>query len=280
MTDYRDVTTLLGYIQRHIKAPKTRENKFGNYKYRNCEDILDAIKPHLADGAALTVTDDIHLVGARFYIKAVATLKYKGATEQATAYARECDTKKGMDDAQLTTSTSSYARKAALNGLLMIDDAKDADAQEPSREEKKEIYVKANNFKNQINQSISVDNLVTWHQINEKAIEELPVEQIQDIMMYYDSRLSHLQKGNLEPLPYHYNGVSEQDVWCQKAKLEIASCMTIEQLEKWEIKNKGYLKGLESKKNAQGVSRASRMTEIVGSRYKEIQNQPNTILGA
>ena len=116
-------------IQRDLKCNKGRENKFGGYKYRSCEDIMEAAKPLMAqEGCTLTVADEVVEVGGRIYIKATATLT-NGNGEQVTttAYAREEETKKGMDCAQITGSASSYARKYALNGLFCIDDAQDPD---------------------------------------------------------------------------------------------------------------------------------------------------------
>lgn len=119
-------------VQRDLHAPKNQFNKFGGYKYRSAEDILNSVKPLLADkGLLLTITDEIICVANRIYVKAVATLTdAENGTQNvsATAFAREDETKKGMDGAQVTGSASSYARKYALNGLFLIDDARDADA--------------------------------------------------------------------------------------------------------------------------------------------------------
>ena len=116
-------------IQTELRAPKNQHNKFGGYAYRSAEDILEAVKPLLAETkCTLTISDDICQVGDRFYIKATATLKNEaGETESTTAFAREPQTKRGSDESQITGATSSYARKYALNGLLAIDDNKDAD---------------------------------------------------------------------------------------------------------------------------------------------------------
>ena len=110
-------------IQRELKAPKNQYNKFGGYKYRNCEDILESAKP-LLNGLVLSISDEIVLVGTRFYVRATATITDGENTYSATAYAREEESKKGMDASQLTGSTSSYARKYALNGLFCIDDTR------------------------------------------------------------------------------------------------------------------------------------------------------------
>lgn len=126
--EYADVYAVLHHIQKNLKAPKTRHNKFGGYNYRNAEDILDGIKEVMPDGAAVIIQDDIRQVGERYYVQAVAELSYKGASVENCAYAREPDNKKGSDESQITGAASSYARKYALNGLFMIDDTQDADA--------------------------------------------------------------------------------------------------------------------------------------------------------
>lgn len=122
------ITEILSAIQSELKAPKNQFNKFGGYNYRNCEDILEALKPILAKHKAINLlSDEIVSIGTRFYIKATATLRVGDEKISVTAFAREEDSKKGMDSSQLTGSTSSYARKYALNGLYAIDDTKDAD---------------------------------------------------------------------------------------------------------------------------------------------------------
>ena len=119
-------------IQSELKAPKGQYNSFGKYKYRSCEDILEAVKPLcVKHGVILTLSDEIVQVGERYYIKATANLSKEGCSDvSVTAYAREALDKKGMDDSQITGTASSYARKYALNGLFCIDDTKDADTDE------------------------------------------------------------------------------------------------------------------------------------------------------
>jgi len=142
----------LSEIQRELKAPKGQVNAFGKYKYRSCEDILEAVKPHL-EGWVLTISDEIVEVAGRVYVKATAELKtsllttYPNTTDDSdvqintdikcystTAFAREPDQKKGMDPSQITGAASSYARKYALNGLFCIDDTKDADTMDNSKQ--------------------------------------------------------------------------------------------------------------------------------------------------
>ena len=117
-------------VQSKLKAPKNQYNSFGKYSYRNCEDILEALKPILKEvGATIIISDKVVSVNERYYVK--ATVKFidteTGEVVEASANAREEDNKKGMDSSQLTGSTSSYARKYALNGLFAIDDTKDSD---------------------------------------------------------------------------------------------------------------------------------------------------------
>lgn len=118
-------------VQSKLRAPKGQFNRFGKYRYRSAEDILEAVKPLLKEvGAQLTLSDSIEQVGNRIYVKAVATFESESGVAQVSAFAREPDEKKGMDDSQITGTASSYARKYALNGLFCIDDTKDADTDE------------------------------------------------------------------------------------------------------------------------------------------------------
>ena len=122
-------------IQTKLKAPKGQYNNFGKYAYRSCEDILEALKPLLLEhGATLTITDKPELVGERYYIVATATLHAEGKEVSTQGSAREPQTKKGMDESQITGAASSYARKYALNGLFAIDDTKDADSHDNSKQ--------------------------------------------------------------------------------------------------------------------------------------------------
>lgn len=128
--EIKNILEKLNKIQTELKAVKGQYNAFGKYKYRSCEDILEALKPLLDQYQTIvTISDDIEVIGNRFYVKATAKIFDVDSGEfiETTAYAREAENKKGMDSAQVTGSTSSYARKYALNGLLAIDDNKDPD---------------------------------------------------------------------------------------------------------------------------------------------------------
>lgn len=130
MPETKNLQTKLLEIQRELKVPKNQYNKFGGFNYRSCEDIVEAVKPLChARGVVLTMYDDVVEYGNRFYIKAHVLLvdTESGENIERTAVAREPDSKKGMDESQVTGASSSYARKYALNGLFCIDDTKDAD---------------------------------------------------------------------------------------------------------------------------------------------------------
>ena len=119
----------LNYIQVNLKAPKNMTNNFGNYKYRNLEGIFEGLKPLLEEtGCIINITDSMELVGDRHYIKATATIIKGDEVFSVDGWARETEVKKGMEESQITGSTSSYARKYAMNGLFAIDDVKDADS--------------------------------------------------------------------------------------------------------------------------------------------------------
>ena len=133
----------LNNVIAELKVAKNQFNNFGGYKYRSCEDILEAVKPLLIKNQlTMTISDDIIEVGGRVYVKATVTVWADKESRQVTAYAREAESRKGMDESQITGSASSYARKYALNGMFLIDDTKDADAKEEKedREEKKSQY--------------------------------------------------------------------------------------------------------------------------------------------
>lgn len=136
----------LNKIQKELKAPKNQKNTFQGYNYRSCEDILEAVKPLLGK-SILTLSDEIVMFGDRFYVKATATIEEGEYKKSVSAFAREEEKKVNkegksiMDASQITGSTSSYARKYALNGLFCIDDTKDADTQDNSKEEIKNIII-------------------------------------------------------------------------------------------------------------------------------------------
>lgn len=134
-----DLTKSLIKVQKELIAPKSNFNNFGKYKYRSAEDILEAAKPlNAKNGLLLTLTDEPILIGEWHYIKATAILSNGEESLRVSAYARESETKKGMDHSQITGTASSYARKYALNGLYLIDDTKDADTDEYNNQNNKQ----------------------------------------------------------------------------------------------------------------------------------------------
>lgn len=150
-----NITERLIHIQRKLVAPKSNYNSFGKYKYRSAEDILEAVKPLNAEqGLLLTLKDEPVLVGNWNYIKATATITDGKESIAVTAFARESETKKGMDHSQITGTASSYARKYALNGLYLIDDTKDADTDQ---------YHNQNN----VTQNTQQNNQITQQQVGQ-----------------------------------------------------------------------------------------------------------------
>jgi hypothetical protein len=153
-------------IQSELKVAKAQFNKFGGYKYRSCEDILESLKPILGKNkCAIVLNDDLVLIGTRYYVKATATI-YGSDNEVigvSTAFAREAEMKKGMDESQITGTASSYARKYALNGLLAIDDSKDADTDEfskktqPEKNEQKDEIDWETTISEKTNQAITTE---------------------------------------------------------------------------------------------------------------------------
>ena len=165
-------------VQSELKAPKGQFNSFGKYKYRSAEDIMEAVKPIChKHGAVLTVSDELVFMGDRYYIKATASLwdTITGESISNTAYAREEETKKGMDASQITGTASSYARKYAMNGLFAIDDTKDADSDEFSKtvEVKEEPKISANQLK-------EIKKLFSEAQIP-KLLERANVTKLEDL---------------------------------------------------------------------------------------------------
>jgi len=133
-------------IQKELKAPKSQFNAFGKYKYRNLEDIMEAYKK-VAGDTILVISDEIKNIGDRYYVEATVTLRGDREEISVKAYARESEIKKGMDEAQITGATSSYARKYAVNGLFAIDDTKDADSKDNSQAQIESLIGKVNILK-------------------------------------------------------------------------------------------------------------------------------------
>ena len=171
----------LALIQSELKAPKGQYNNFGKYKYRSAEDILEAVKPIcLKYRTVLTLSDETILIGDRYYSRATALLEDFDSTDykQSKANAREDENKKGMDGSQITGTSSSYARKYALNGLFDIDDTKDADTDEHANQTKEEVKYATDEQREQIQELLSVDRIdkmLNYYGI--KSSKELPYDE-------------------------------------------------------------------------------------------------------
>lgn len=178
---------ILNKIQRELKAPKNQRNTFGNYNYRSCEDILEAVKPLLGE-ATLTITDEIVLIGDRHYVRATATLTCGEHEKSVSAYARETIAKKGMDEAQITGAASSYARKYALNGLFCIDDNRDTDIETEciTSKQAKQIKDKALELK--------VDNALFLSYMGIKNVEEMPKSMFKKAMIALETKANQKTK--------------------------------------------------------------------------------------
>lgn len=181
-------------IQKELKAPKGQYNSFGKYKYRSCEDILESVKPLLEKyKVTIILTDKLEQIGERYYIRATAILfdTESDNSIENTAYAREEETKKGMDGSQITGTSSSYARKYALNGLLLIDDTKDADTDEftkennkgKTKEEPKEKKITPGQLK-VLSKLYTGDNLVKLLELNKiDKLEDMSMEKANEIIL-------------------------------------------------------------------------------------------------
>lgn len=175
-----NIANKLAKVQQKLKAPKSQTNNFGGYKYRNCEDILEALKPHL-DDCVVVIHDDIQVIGDRVYVKATAQFSDGENFMQSTAFAREPLSKKGMDESQITGAASSYARKYALNGLFLIDDTKDADSHdnkpETPEEVKSRLFGKYASIVESIRKALDEDDLFTsssiWFELPDEVKKEL-----------------------------------------------------------------------------------------------------------
>ena len=188
-------------IQTELIAPKDLNNKFGNYKYRSCESILKALKPLLQEyELILIIHDSIQQVGDRFYIKAKATIKDENGEISAVAYAREALTKKGMDESQVTGAASSYARKYALNGLLCIDDTKDADSKDNSKEgdtkEKNLVKKISNVIDDDSKEILDTMNKQSADMIIEALSEATCKDSLDEIYIQYKPDMAKLYKYN------------------------------------------------------------------------------------
>lgn len=182
----KEINIKLMNIQQELKAPKGQYNDFGKYAYRSCEDILEAVKPLLKkEKVVLTISDELQYIGNRYYIKATATLidTESEATISNSAYAREEETKKGMDGSQITGASSSYARKYALNGLFGIDDNKDSDTTNIQSKEEKEDKKASPKQIELIQKYYQGENLTKLLEVNNlERLEDMSINKASEIL--------------------------------------------------------------------------------------------------
>lgn len=182
----KEINIKLMNIQQELKAPKLQYNSFGKYAYRSCEDILEAVKPLLKkEKVVLTISDELQYIGNRYYIKATATLidTESEATISNSAYAREEETKKGMDGSQITGASSSYARKYALNGLFGIDDNKDSDTTNIQSKEEKEDKKASPKQIELIQKYYQGENLTKLLEVNNlERLEDMSINKASEIL--------------------------------------------------------------------------------------------------
>lgn len=182
----KEINIKLMNIQQELKAPKGQYNSFGKYAYRSCEDILEAVKPLLKkEKVVLTISDELQYIGNRYYIKATATLidTESEAIISNSAYAREEETKKGMDGSQITGASSSYARKYALNGLFGIDDNKDSDTTNIQSKEEKEDKKASPKQIELIQKYYQGENLTKLLEVNNiEKLEDMSINKASEIL--------------------------------------------------------------------------------------------------
>jgi hypothetical protein len=195
----------LASVQAELKAPKGQFNSFGKYKYRSCEDILEAAKPVLHKyELGMSINDEVMEVGGRVYVKATVTVfDYDGNVHSVSASAREEETKKGMDASQVTGATSSYARKYALNGMFLIDDTKDSDATNTHGNEPAQSHGRVPVGGAAARDAIAEEESEAGLSIMDKAVAYLKAarnrtEAYDSVMKHYGQQLTEAQKGALK----------------------------------------------------------------------------------
>ena len=186
--EIKTIGTELNRIQKELKVPKKEYNKFSNFYYRTAEGILEAYKK-VAQKTILTINDDVVIIGDRYYIKATAKLIFGEQSISTTAYAREPSNKKGMDEAQITGATSSYARKYALNALFAIDDSKDADYSPSKNVHKEDKFEKA---KRMVKASRNPDGLIQY--AGKLTKSTFTTQQKKELNQLISTRVDELQK--------------------------------------------------------------------------------------
>lgn len=251
----KTIGQILHRIQKELKAPKGQTNSFGNYKYRSAEDILVAVKSCLQDGEYMTISDQIHVFGDRFYVSATATLRHKDEYVDTVAYAREEETKKGMDAAQITGSASSYARKYALNGLFCIDDTKDADSMDNSQEkpraeevdkftpEHRALQAEVITRFSQCSSNEEIDSVLDEYS---QQITELPDGLSEVVNEQINNSRDFIRKGGKPEIKYHkFPSVDAAILWATNNMKAFKSIPNIKMLDEWESRNRPFFNGLD-----------------------------------
>ncbi len=179
-----NILKLIANVQAELKAPKSQYNSFGRYNYRSAEDILEAVKPLLfKHGLTQTISDEVVETNTRHYIKSTVTVYLGDQSVSVSAFAREPESKKGMDESQITGTASSYARKYALNGMWCIDDTKDADTDEFRQQTDKQNNGKANKKSEPVD-----DDRLPWD-TDEDESEYLTKAEVAELMNHTIGRL-------------------------------------------------------------------------------------------
>ena len=200
----REINAKLIKVQQALKAPKNQYNEFNKFNYRNAEDILEAVKPLLAEqGLTLTLSDQMEYIGNRYYIKTTATLSDGVDTITTVAYAREDENRPGMSESQVTGCSSSYARKYCLNGLFLIDDGKDSDAFD-NKAKTQPTQVKQVNTNNK-------ETLINFCKEIKPSLNEDEQKELVDFYRYWESKVE-TWKGRLDV----------QRLWEQRPKKQVA----------------------------------------------------------
>lgn len=181
-------------IQTSLKAPKNQHNSFGNFDYRSCEDIYEAVKPFLTKlELSLILTDELVLIGERYYIKATARLFDKENEITNVAYAREDETKKGMDGSQITGAASSYARKIALNGLFLIDDVRDSDSNDEGQNITNQDRLKLMSRMNELELELDIPHEKTLEICSVKSNNQMTNLQLKECVENMEKRLKEVR---------------------------------------------------------------------------------------
>lgn len=179
-------------VQMELKAPKNQRNNFGGYNYRSCEDILESVKPILEKNKlSMQISDELVQIGDRYYIKATATLLdiEDNSTMSNTAYAREEETKKGMDGSQITGTASSYARKYCLNGLMLIDDTKDADTNEYRKQQDDGEHLQLMNEFSKLAEETNLNRDALYKKLGVSSNAEIDNEKLKELISSMKKKL-------------------------------------------------------------------------------------------